>query len=86
MKLNNAAISRKIIEKKIIFFSMIFFCFDIAIKLTTLLKKCFSFIYIYEYYTSITNCYKLISENFKNDIVQNNYIMYNINSTYVENN
>ena len=25
-------------------------------------------------------------ENFKNDIVQNNYIMYNINSTYVENN
>ena len=39
MKLNNAAISRKVIEKKIIFFSMIFFCFDIAIKLTTLLKK-----------------------------------------------
>ena len=37
-------------------------------------------------YTSITNCYKLISENFKNDIVQNNHIMYNINSTYVENN
>lgn len=65
---------------------MIFFCFDIAIKLTTLLRNCFSFIYIYEYYTSITNCYKLISENFKNDIVQNNYIMYNINSTYVENN
>ena len=65
---------------------MIFFCFDIAIKLTTLLKKLLSFIYIYEYYTSITNCYKLISENFKNDIVQNNYIMYNINSTYVENN
>ena len=45
-----------------------------------------SFVYIYEYYTSITNCYKLISENFKNDIVQNDYIMYNINSTYVENN
>lgn len=46
MKLNNAAISKKVIEKKIIFFSMIFFCFDIAIKLTTLLKKLL-FIYIH---------------------------------------
>ena len=45
-ELNNAAISRKVIEKKIIFFSMIFFCFDIAIKLTTLLKKLL-FIYIH---------------------------------------
>lgn len=54
MKLNNAAISRKVIEKKIIFFSMIFFCFDIAIKLTTLLKKLL-FIYIHLWILYIYN-------------------------------